>query len=74
MDAFHLVEAAKWGSFFVTLDRRISKKSADIEAILPGLWIVSPIELLAIFDRHAPGREQVARAMGGDGVGASGEY
>ncbi len=74
MDAFHLVEAAKWGSFFVTLDRRISKKSADIEAVLPGLWIVSPTELLAIFDRHAVGREQAARAMVGDGVRESGEY
>ena len=52
MDAFHLVEAAKWGSFFVTLDGRIIKKAAEIRAVLPGLWIVNPVELLAIFDQH----------------------
>lgn len=52
MDAFHLVEAAKWGSFFVTLDGRINRKAAEIQGLLPGLWIVSPVGLLAIFDHH----------------------
>ena len=48
-DAFHVVEAAKYGGYFVTLDRRILKKKSEISSVLPGLWIVKPQELVDIF-------------------------
>ncbi len=48
-DAFHVVEAAKYGGYFVTLDDRILKKKSEISNVLPGLWIVKPQELVDIF-------------------------
>lgn len=51
-DAFHLVEACKYGGYFVTLDKRILKKRGEVRAILPGFWAVRPQELVAIFNQH----------------------
>lgn len=48
-DAFHLVEASKYGRFFVTLDNRILKKKLEIQCLLPSLWIVTPIELIKLY-------------------------
>ncbi|MBN8811846.1 MULTISPECIES: hypothetical protein [unclassified Sphingomonas] len=49
-DAFHVVEASKYGGYFVTLDKRILRKSAELRALLPGLWVVSPQELVGIYN------------------------
>jgi hypothetical protein len=53
-DAFHVVEAGKYGGYFVTLDRRILRKKNEISSMIPGLWIVKPQELVSIFSatRH----------------------
>lgn len=48
-DAFHLVEASKYGRFFVSLDNRVLKKKLEIQCLLPGLWIVTPIELIKLY-------------------------
>lgn len=48
-DAFHVVEAGKYGGYFVTLDRRILSKRHEISSVIPGLWIVKPQELVDIF-------------------------
>lgn len=53
-DAQHVVEAAKYGGYFITHDRRINHtKRGELEAVLPpSLWIVTLAEFLALFDQH----------------------
>jgi hypothetical protein len=51
-DAFHLVEACKYGGYFVTLDKRILKKRDEVRAILPGFWPVRPHELVVIYNER----------------------
>ena len=54
-DARHVFEAAKYGGgYFITHDRRINKtKRQELEKVLPSsLWIVTPAEFLAIYNRY----------------------
>jgi hypothetical protein len=57
-DARHVTEAAKYGGYFITHDRRITHtKRQALEAVLPpSLWIVTLAEFLAIFDDYEAGR------------------
>jgi hypothetical protein len=57
-DARHVFEAAKYGGYFITHDRRINQtKRRELEAVLPpSLWIVTLAEFLKIFDDYAAGR------------------
>lgn len=48
-DAYHLVESAKYGRYFITNDQRILKKGKELAELLPQLRIVTPTEFLAIF-------------------------
>lgn len=49
-DAYHLVEAAKYGGHFITSDKdRPLKKRDEVAQILPHLQIVTPAEFLAIY-------------------------
>jgi len=45
MDAYHVVESAKYGRYFVTNDERILRKAKDISALL-SIAIVTPSEFL----------------------------
>jgi len=59
-DAEHCCDAAIWGSFFVTLDARILRKREEMATLLPGLWIMTPVEWIANLEHHrriAPDRD-----------------
>jgi hypothetical protein len=48
-DAYHVVEASKYGGFFVTLDDRIIRKRPQIrQRIGQGFDVVTPLELLTL--------------------------
>ena len=51
-DAEHCCDAAAWGSFFVTLDKRTLKKRDEIRRLLPGLWIMTPAEWVENLEHH----------------------
>jgi len=51
-DARNLCEAHTWGRFFVTLDKRILKRAEPIRALLAGLWVLKPSELVELYDHH----------------------
>ena len=52
-DARHIVEAGKYGSFFITNDKRRPIKMRDaIAELVPNLWIVTPEEFLEIYRDH----------------------
>jgi hypothetical protein len=53
-DARHVAEAAKYGGYFITHDRRINRtKRAELEAVLPpSLRIVTLADFLAIYDDY----------------------
>jgi hypothetical protein len=56
-DADHLFEAAKYGGYFVTNDRRMLDKRGELAEILPpSLNIVTIEELFAIFGDYESGR------------------
>ena len=51
-DAYHMVEAAKHGGYFITRDKRLLKKRSDIAHLLgAGFAIVTPAEFLEAFNR-----------------------
>jgi hypothetical protein len=51
-DAYHIVEAAKYGGYFITRDRRLLKKRSEIAGLLgAGFVIVTPSEFLEAYDR-----------------------
>lgn len=56
-DARHVVEAAKYGGYFITHDRRInhSKREAVQAALPPSLTIVTLSDFLAIYDKYEAG-------------------
>jgi hypothetical protein len=56
-DAQHVAEAAKYGGYFITHDRRINHtKRQALQAILPpSFWIVTLAEFLEIFDSYEAG-------------------
>ncbi len=48
-DAFHLFEAEKYGGgYFVTRDRRLLRKRAEIERLL-GLIVLAPTEFMSVY-------------------------
>jgi len=52
-DAFHLVEAAKYGGrHFITRDKRLLKKAPEIWRALQ-IWVLSPTEFIADYYPHA---------------------
>ncbi len=59
-DAFHLFEAEKYGGgYFVTRDRRLLRKRAEIERLL-GLIVLAPTEFMSVYqefeaDERRPG-------------------
>ncbi len=56
-DARHIVEAGKYGSFFITNDKRRPIKMREaIAELIPNLWIVTPEEFLEIYREHASRR------------------
>lgn len=50
-DAFHVVESAKYGGYFLTNDKRILSKRGEIAAVLPGQRIVTPEEFLQTYEK-----------------------
>jgi hypothetical protein len=56
-DADHLFEAAKYGGYFITHDRRILSRSGNMRNLLPpSLNVVSLSSFLEIFDDYEAGR------------------
>ena len=52
-DADHLYDAALWqAGYFVTCDRRIARKAGEIVDVITDLWIVTPSELLTIYNAY----------------------
>jgi predicted nucleic acid-binding protein len=46
-DARHLAVACRFGGgFFLTLDKRMLDREADIRLACPGLWVIRPTKLL----------------------------
>jgi hypothetical protein len=53
-DADHLFEAAKYGGYFITHDRRILTRAGRLGEVLPpSLTVVTLVDFLAIFDEYA---------------------
>ena len=51
-DAYHMVEAAKYGGYFITRDDRLLKKRSEIARLLgAGFVIVTPTEFLEAYNR-----------------------
>lgn len=51
-DAYHVVESAKYGGYFITRDERLIKKRAEIAKFLGQTFaIVTPTEFLEVYDR-----------------------
>ena len=51
-DAYHMVEAAKYGGYFITRDNRLLKKRSDIAHLLGADFvIVTPTEFLEAYNR-----------------------
>ena len=49
-DAYHMVEAAKYGGYFITRDQRLIRKRSEIARVLgQGFNIVTPTEFLEIY-------------------------
>ena len=48
-DAFHLVESAKYGLFFITSDTRLLKKADEIYVMLPPFRVVKPTSFLEAY-------------------------
>jgi hypothetical protein len=58
-DAYHLVEAAKYGRFFITCDRRLLDKRLEVAAVLGrDFHIMTPTEYVAAY-HHAIAADQV---------------
>jgi hypothetical protein len=56
-DACHLAEAAKYGGYFITEERRILEKSNGLDDLLPpSLRVVTLEHFLEIFDDYEAGR------------------
>lgn len=56
-DADHLFEAAKYGGYFITHDRRILGRSSNMRNLLPpSLNVVTLASFLEIFDDYGAGR------------------
>lgn len=61
-DVSHLSEAAKYGGYFITNDKRLIKKREDLRNVLPpSLMIVTPSEFLEIYDHCAATRPPPSR-------------
>jgi len=51
-DAYHVVESAKYGGYFITRDQRLISKRSEIARLLgQGFAIVSPSEFLEFYER-----------------------
>lgn len=51
-DAYHMVEAAKYGGYFITRDARLLKKRLEVARLLgAGFAIVTPPEFLEAYKR-----------------------
>lgn len=48
-DLRHVAEAAKYGNFFITLDKRLLKKNNKVKQMFPTFAIVNPTEALQRF-------------------------
>lgn len=56
-DADHLSEAAKYGGYFITHDKRILDKASKIRSLLPpSLTVVTLVEFMEIFDDYETGQ------------------
>lgn len=52
-DARHLAIACSFGGgFFLTLDKRMLDREADIRLVCPGLWVIRPTKLLNLMQVH----------------------
>ena len=51
-DAFHVVESAKYGEYFITNDQRILQKAPEIVAAV-GIGIVTPAQFLTTYRCYA---------------------
>jgi predicted nucleic acid-binding protein len=52
-DAEHIFEAHKYGSYFITTDKRILEKREELTKIGLSCWIMLPSELVVIANQHA---------------------
>ncbi len=51
-DADHMVEAAKYGGYFITRDQRLIRKRSEITRVLgQGFAIVTPMEFLEMYQQ-----------------------
>ena len=50
-DAYHVVESAKYGGYFITNDNRILKKASEISSLLQ-LMIVTPTQFLDLYRQY----------------------
>jgi hypothetical protein len=56
-DAQHLSEAAKYGGYFITRDKRILNPSQELKALLPpSLQVVTLVTFFEIFDDYEADR------------------
>jgi hypothetical protein len=56
-DAYHLAEAAKYGGYFITHDKRVLNRSGRLRDILPPtLQVVTLARFLEIFDAYESGQ------------------
>ena len=47
-DAYHIVEAAKYGRYFVTREHRLLRKSAEVSALLGSIAVISPTDFVRL--------------------------
>jgi hypothetical protein len=81
-DADHLFEAAKYGGYFITHDRRILTKAGRLcEVLPPSLTVVTLPDFIAIFDDYAargaewaPGAAEVIRLQTSTGWHGSAKF
>lgn len=52
-DAEHIFEAQKYGSYFVTADRRLLDKASEVLALC-GVTVLLPSEFLCLVSQHPP--------------------
>ena len=52
-DAYHMVEAARYGGYFITRDARLLEKRIDVAGLLgAGFAIVTPSEFLEAYEHY----------------------
>ena len=55
-DAFHIAEGYKYGTYFVTFEKRLLNLRQKIAQLRPGMAILKPSELLQIVHDYRVGR------------------